>query len=193
MLTVGSRHPLKLELFPFISLFLCVIGVLAFLQNLFVLGDIGEADEAASQPQIFQTALRVDSYPDYIVLHPPSVSLEALFVGLTLDEKTALRQVTERRNRENDAGGLRLSLSSENEENTLKQVFNEVVTINQLSARLRHPYEEYLLFNVYPGGADVFHYLRKLLDAPEYRHLRSGLVTAEPTFNNPASTREAGS
>jgi len=56
MLSVGSSRKPTLELFPFISLFLCVIGVLAFLQNLLVVGDIGASEEEAQQPQIFQTA-----------------------------------------------------------------------------------------------------------------------------------------
>jgi len=60
LLSVGSSRNLTLELFPFISLFLCVIGVLAFLQNLLVMGEIGASEEDAIQPQIFQTPYRID-------------------------------------------------------------------------------------------------------------------------------------
>lgn len=179
MITVGSRQSLKLELFPFISLFLCVIGVLAFLQNLFVLGDIGESEEEASQPQIFHTPFRIDCYPDRIVLHPPTVALDSLIAKLTLDEKTALEQVLQRRQLESDAGGHVLSLITDFDVGALERLLNEVVTINQLSANERYPYEEYLLFDIHTGGSDVFHYLRLVLDAPEYRHLRSGLAIAE--------------
>ncbi|MBX2826345.1 MAG: hypothetical protein KTR33_16540 [Gammaproteobacteria bacterium] len=178
MVTVGSRHPLKLELFPFISLFLCVIGVLAFLQNLFVLGDIGESEEEASQPQIFHTPFRIDCYPDRIVLHPPSVALDGLINRLTLDEQTALGQILLRREVESDAGGVELGFSAELDVDTLERLLNEIVTINQLSANERYPYEEYLLFDVHSGGSDIFHYLRLVLDAPEYRHLRAGLEIA---------------
>ena len=178
MLTVGSRHPLKLELFPFISLFLCVIGVLAFLQNLFVLGDIGEAEDEANQPQIFHTPFRVECYPDSIVLHPPSVPLDTLTAKLTLDEKTALERILVRRQSEADAGGITLSFYPDFEVETLERYLNEIVTINQLSENERHPYEEYLLFDVHSGGSDVFHYLRIILDSPQYRHLRAGLEIA---------------
>ncbi len=175
MLSVGSRHPLKLELFPFISLFLCVIGVLAFLQNLFVLGDIGEAEEEAKQPQIFHTAYRIESYPDKIVLLPPVIPLDGLIERLTLDEKTALELLLQRREREAELGGLELPFGPEFDEDTLRRTLNEVATLNQLSVTMRYPYEEYLLFTVHSGGSDVYHYLRLLLDSPEYRHLRSGL------------------
>jgi len=179
VLSVGSRHPLKLELFPFISLFLCVIGVLAFLQNLFVLGDIGEAEEEASQPQIFHTAYRIETFADSLLLTPPIAPLDELLERLTLDEKTALNQVLERRDREAEQGGLVLPFNAEFDEETLRQVLNEVVTLNQLSVTMRHPYEEYLLFTVHSGGSDIYHYLRLLLDSPEYRHLRSGLEVVE--------------
>lgn len=179
MLTVGSRHPLKLELFPFISLFLCVIGVLAFLQNLFVLGDIGDSEEEANQPQIFHTPFRVDCFPDRIVLHPPTTALDSLTSRLTLDEKTALEQILLRRQSESDDGGIVLNFYPEFEVEALERLLNEIVTINQLSTNERHPYEEYLLFDIHSGGSDVFHFLRLVLDEPAYRHLRAGLEIAD--------------
>ena len=93
MLSVGSSRKLTLELFPFISLFLCVIGVLAFLQNLLVIGEIGASEEEAVQPQIFQTAFRIDCLPDRLVLYPPENELLPIFESLSIEELAGVRSI----------------------------------------------------------------------------------------------------
>ena len=90
MLAVGTSRRASLDLFPFISLFLCVIGVLAFLQNLLVLGDIGASEEDAQQPQIFQTAYRIEAMSDRLVLHPPETELKEIYKNLNLEELAGL-------------------------------------------------------------------------------------------------------
>lgn len=172
MLTVASSRELRLELFPFISLFLCVIGVLAFLQNLLVIGDIGASEEEALQPQIFQTAYLIECHPDKLVLRAPSDALNTLSDMLTLEQRSGLDIIRDSRNRADNA---ELLFLPEFDEEQLRITLNEVVTINKLSATHRFPYEEYLLFDIRSGGSDAYHYLQRLLDMPEYRRLRSGL------------------
>ncbi len=175
MLTVASSRELRLELFPFISLFLCVIGVLAFLQNLLVMGDIGASEEEASQPQILQTAYRIECYRDKLVLHPPESGLEALEEKLTLEEKAALQGIVQQRTKDTGDQGIVLPITSDFDENSLRRALNEMVTINRLSAIHRYAYEEYVLLDIHSAGSDAYHYLRRLLDEPAYRRLRSGL------------------
>jgi len=172
VLSVGSARDLRLELFPFISLFLCVIGVLAFLQNLLVMGEIGASEEEALQPQIFQTAYTIECYADRLVLHPPAHSLEVLLAALTAEEKYGLDAIEIRRQ---SSAGLTLSFAPEFDEDRLRVALNEIVTVNKLAATHRFPYEEYLLFDIRVGGANAYHYIRSLLDTPQYRHVRSGL------------------
>lgn len=172
MLTVASSRELRLELFPFISLFLCVIGVLAFLQNLLVMGDIGASEEEALQPQIFQTAYLIECHPDKLVLRPPADALETLYGSVTLEQRSGLDIIRDRRE---SVANAELPFLPEFDEDQLRLSLNEVVTINKLSATHRFPYEEYLLFDIRSGGSDAYHYLQRLLDTPEYRHLRSGL------------------
>lgn len=172
MLTVASSRELRLELFPFISLFLCVIGVLAFLQNLLVMGYIGASEEEALQPQIFQTAYLIECHPDKLILRPPSDALDTLFGMLNIEQRSGLDIIRARRANNDTAV---LPFDPEFDEDQLRTSLNEVVTINKLSATHRFPYEEYLLFDIRSGGSDAYHYLQRLLDTPEYRHLRSGL------------------
>lgn len=172
MLSVGSARDLRLELFPFISLFLCVIGVLAFLQNLLVMGEIGASEEEAVQPQIFQTAYVIECHRDQLVLHPPSYSLDTLQTRLSVEEKSGLEFIRIRRQ---NSEGLVLPFAPEFDEQRLRIALNEIVTVNKLSASNRYPYEEYLLFDIRAGGADAYHFIRQLLDEPDYRHIRSGL------------------
>ena len=190
MLSVGSSRELRLELFPFISLFLCVIGVLAFLQNLLVMGDIGASEEEALQPQIFQTAYTIESHPDKLVLHPPAARFDSLYAQLTAEEAAGLDYIVARREA---LSGSELVFAPEFDEEQLRIALNEVVTVNKLSATHRYPYEEYLLFDIRAGGSDAFHYVRRLLDSPEYRRLRSGLdITDFSTAEEAASRRQQG-
>jgi len=178
MLSVGSSRNLTLELFPFISLFLCVIGVLAFLQNLLVMGEIGASEEEAKQPQIFQTSYRIECYPDKIVLHPPDDQFEPLHEMLTLEQKAGLDAIRSRRAKERSGKGMTLTFVPEFQEDYLRIALNEVITLNRLAKANRFAYEEYVLLEIHSGGSDVYHYLVDLLDRPEYRRIRSGLDIA---------------
>lgn len=176
MLSVGSSRKLTLELFPFISLFLCVIGVLAFLQNLLVMGEIGASEEEASQPQIFQTAFRIDCMPDRLVLTPPDNELMPIYETLNLEEQAGIRSIESRRKA--NKNGLEMFFTSEFDDRALLLSLNEISTLNTLATANGLPYEEYLLLNVHSGGSDAYHYLLRLLDQPEYRQIRSGLDVA---------------
>ena len=178
MLSVGSSRKLALELFPFISLFLCVIGVLAFLQNLLVIGEIGASEEDAIQPQIFQTAYRIESYPDRLVLHPPEDALTPFYEKLSLEEQASVDQIVARRTAERKAKGKVLGFGANFDETYLQINLNEIASINRLSKERGFSYEEYILFEIHSGGSDAYHYLLRLLEQPGYSHIRSGLDLA---------------
>lgn len=178
MLSVGSSRNLTLELFPFISLFLCVIGVLAFLQNLLVMGDIGASEEDAIQPQIFQTPYRIETHPDRLVLHPPDDALTPLYEKLSLEEQAGVDQILARRDSERQSKGKVLGFGEDFDEVYLQMALNEIASINRLSKERGFSYEEYVLFEIHSGGSDPYHYLLRLLELPEYIHIRSGLDIA---------------
>lgn len=181
MLAVDTSRKASLDLFPFISLFLCVIGVLAFLQNLLVLGDIGASEEDTRQPQIFQTAYRIEAMNDRIVLHPPDTELEQIYQDLNLEELTGLARVQAKREMDIAAKGRTLLFSPTLDEPSLQLALNEISTLNQLAKEHAIEYEEFVLLSVHSGGSDTYHYLSRLLDVPAFRHIRSGLDIARPT------------
>ena len=189
MLSVGSSRKLTLELFPFISLFLCVIGVLAFLQNLLVIGEIGASEEEASQPQIFQTAFRIDCLPDRIILYPPEHDLLPIFEAVSLEEQAGISSIQARRPSKNDrssdrnSDGFEMVFTVDFDDRPLQLSLNEVSTLNRLAKQYGLPYEEYVLLNVHSGGSDVYHYLIRVLDQPQYRHIRVGLDAAASEDN----------
>lgn len=178
MLSVGSSRKPALELFPFISLFLCVIGVLAFLQNLLVLGDIGATEEEAQQPQIFQTAYRIESMSDRLVLHPPDIDLKEIYRNLNLEELDALNVVQAARTRDIDSNGKTLFFAPSLDEVSLQRALHEISTLNLLAKEHGIEYEEFVLLSIHSGGSDAYHYLTRLLDVPIFRHIRSGLEIA---------------
>ncbi len=175
MLSVGSSRKPTLELFPFISLFLCVIGVLAFLQNLLVVGDIGASEEEVQQPQIFQTAYRIECMLDRIVLHPPDVDLQKIYAKLNLEELAGLRAIQAGRNFDKDSEGLTLMFEPSFNELALQIALNEISTLNLLAKEHGIEYEEFVLLNVHSGGSDTYHSISRLLDIPNFRHIRTGL------------------
>ena len=177
MLSVGSSRKLTLELFPFISLFLCVIGVLAFLQNLLVIGEIGASEEEASQPQIFQTAFRIDCLPDRIILYPPENDLLTVFETLSLEEKAGISSIQSRRPQKGSGNnsGIEMVFTVDFDDRLLQLSLNEISTLNRLAKQYGLPYEEYVLLNVHSGGSNIYHYLTRTLDQPQFRHIRVGL------------------
>lgn len=175
MLAVGSSRKPALELFPFISLFLCVIGVLAFLQNLLVIGDIGATEEDALQPQIFQTAYRIEAMSDRIVLHPPETNLSEIYSNLNLEELAGLNSVQTNRTRSTESNGKTLLFEPSFDELSLQLALNEVSSLNLLAKEYGIEYEEFVLLSVHSGGSDTYHYLSRILDVPTFRHIRSGL------------------
>ena len=182
MIDSRARHELKLELFPFISLFLCVIGVLAFLQNLMVMGEIGSTEEAeAEQAQIFQTPYRVDVYPGNILLSPPVSDLSERLPDLALDERAGLDAIERGRNTILTIGGFNLDLTMEDNQGVLGVLFNEIVTVNRLAESRGYPYEEYVLLVVHPGSTDTYHTLRAMMEQAEFRYLRVGLDIGDGT------------
>lgn len=178
MLSVGTSRRASLDLFPFISLFLCVIGVLAFLQNLLVLGDIGASEEDSRQAQIFQTAYRIEALSDRIVLHPPDTELNKIYQQLNLEELAGLDRVQAARAVDRAANGRTLLLAPSLDEVTLLQKLSEISTLNQLAKEHTIEYEEFVLLSIHSGGSDTYHFLRRLLDLPQFRHIRSGLEIA---------------
>ena len=178
MLAVGTSRRAGLDLFPFISLFLCVIGVLAFLQNLLVLGDIGASEEDTRQAQIFQTAYRIEAMSDRIVLHPPNTELQKIYERLNLEELTGLESVQAERASAIASKGRTLLLVPELDEPALLQALGEISILNQLAKEHAIEYEEFVLLSIHSGGSDTYHFLRRLLDLPAFRHIRSGLEIA---------------
>ena len=178
MLTVGTSRKASLDLFPFISLFLCVIGVLAFLQNLLVLGDIGASEEDTLQPQIFQTAYRIETASDRIVLHPPEVDLKEIYRKLNLEELASLDRVQANRALDIASKGKTLPFAPTFDELSLQQALNEISTLNLLAKEHGIEYEEFILFSIHSGGGDTYHSLSRLLDTPSLKHIRSGLELA---------------
>jgi len=179
VLAVGTSRKPALDLFPFISLFLCVIGVLAFLQNLLVLGDIGASEEDALQPQIFQTAYRIEAMSDRLVLHPPEVELKEIYKTLNLEELAGLDRVQRARAIDIASSGRTLFLEPTFNELSLQLALHEISTINLLAKEHGIEYEEFILLSIHSGGSDVYHFLNRVLDIPSFRHIRTGLEIAK--------------
>lgn len=177
MINYRERHNLTLELFPFISLFLCVIGVLSFLQNLLVVGQAGDAEKEAIQRQIFQTAFTFVCQHDRLVIMPPADRLEPLLEAVTVDEQFGLEQIRGARDIMRSQDGLTLKLTDDFNVDALARVLGSINTVNHLAELVGHSYEEYVLFDVRPGGSNLFHYVRQLLETAELQQVRYGLTS----------------
>jgi len=161
-------NSLTVDLFPFLSILICLVGVLAFLQILMsvtgsrkieLVGDVGEGYKAAYQIFCFQ---------DGIIAVPP---VERLY---QLERKTAERwrqDVNEIRRERNDDRAYMTGLGKNyddamiktNDEN-LSNLLDEIDFVNGIARETGFQYEEFLLFGIYPDGGRSYHKIRDFIN-----------------------------
>ncbi|MEN8216220.1 MAG: hypothetical protein ABFS56_07555 [Pseudomonadota bacterium] len=162
---------MDVSLFPFLSIFLCVMGVLSFLnilnstvvpRKLVMTGEVGQG---------YKVAYQIFCLPDGIVVVPPIKRLAAL------RQAVAVEEILQKRRHQRT-----LSLIEPTEE-TITQIFREIQLLNSHARQANFLYEEFVLFGVYPGGADVYHKIRKIIfEHEELLGIRIGLEALDANW-----------
>lgn len=171
-----------IDLFPFLSVMLCVVGVLAFLQILMSSG-IGAGSllpgQIRSGPRV---AYQILCQPNGAVLLPPmgSEGAKALrLIGRAEKDKVLAELEPERCRRLSEVHRQQQKPGALSEANRL-QILRELQSVNRAARRHGLRYEEFLFFVVYPGGGAEYHAFRNLLDRPEFLDVPFGLLPVPP-------------
>lgn len=156
---------LEISLFPFLSIFLCVMGVLSFLnllnsammpRKLVMTGEVAQG---------YKVAYQIFCQPDGFIAVPPIKRLAALN-----SRDDTIQDILQKRRLQQG-----LSLISPTEENITK-IFQEIQWLNNHARQNDFLYEEFVLFGIYPDSSKIYHEIRRILDKhPELLGISIGL------------------
>ena len=174
------------DLFPFLSIFLCIMGVLAFLQILMATMDQRKIDLVGDLSQGWEVAYKVFCLPDGVIVVPPVAGLEALHEATPEAVHPKLEKIIERRRATRillaDSTGTLPPAIEVPEAEALETLLDEILWLNQRARQTGHLYEEDVLFGIYPGGGTAYHAFREVLDTPKYVGLRVGLEALDTNW-----------
>lgn len=171
-----------IDLFPFLSVMLCVVGVLAFLQILMSSG-IGQGKRLPGQVHAgSRVGYQVLCKPEGIVLLPPATDegIQGLRVIGRTEKKAVFLNLRQQRCQELADVRRKNQAPSVVGEPKLLTTLEEIQLVNRAAQRHGLQYEEFLLFVIYPGGGAQYHSIRSLLDRPEFRNIPFGLLSVGP-------------
>ncbi len=167
-----------LDLFPFLSIFLCIMGILAFLETLMATAS-GKASKIEIKPGKFlqqATPYQIFCLPDGLVILPPVSEIKALAATLkSPKDRQRVTAIAEKRDKvlagynphERHKGRL---LSDEE----ISALLEEMVEINNIAKNNDSLYEETLLFGIYPAGSAHFHNFRRVMYDTRFEGLKKG-------------------
>lgn len=160
------RRPARtiISLFPFLSLFLCVLGIMSFFQVLLSLSLREEALQGHSLGDAGDM-LRILCTPDSLVVEPPPRVAAAQFTDAALSGLAARL-----------AARARVDLDSL--EDGLEPFLAASVVLNKTAEIRQRGLEIFVLLGVTPNSAACVHRVSELLDRGSFRTLRRGLQIA---------------
>lgn len=163
-----------LDLFPFLSIFLCVMGVLSFLnlvgaaagpRTVLLNGDAALGHKSAYR--ILCTGVGLIALPPVARLPAGDPVLDAIR-DARLARRAALGAVVDP------------ARTEPAEPDAMLAILTEVDRVNRLSAAAGLDYREFLLFGIYPGGAGTYHAFRRLRDDHPDLNVAVGLEPLDP-------------
>ena len=170
----ASRHArylpnqkLEISLFPFLSIFLCVMGVLSFINVLSSFSAPQKIEMSAKLEQGYKVAYQVFNLPDGIISVPPTKHLRSLQKALDEDGKAIIEEIIRQRELhmkqlESHSGPINQAAREPDIENIL-EILHNIRTINELALKANYLYEEFLLFGIYPNGGQAYQKFRDVM------------------------------
>ena len=165
---------LEISLFPFLSIFLCVMGVLSFLnllnsalmpRKLVMTGEVAQG---------YKVAYQIFCQADGFIAVPPIKRLAELNSN-SRDE--TIQNILQKRRQQQ-----KFSLLVPTEQNITK-IFQEIQWLNDYARQNNFLYEEFVLFGIYPDSGEIYHKIRNILDKhPELLGVNMGLEALDSNW-----------
>lgn len=180
------QEKLEISLFPFLSIFLCVMGVLSFINILSSVSAPQKIQMTMELEQGYKTAFQIFTLPDGVIVLPPVSRLEQLQKMVDDEQKAELAFIILSRQRLID----QVMASQANPANSARppntdQILMwmyEIRKINEMALQANFLYEEFVLFGVYPNGGQAYQKVRDVMsNSPDAQSISVGL---EPLDSN---------
>ncbi len=162
-----QQEKLEISLFPFLSIFLCVMGVLSFINVLNSFSAPQKIELTAQLEQGYKVAYQIFSLPDGIISVPPVMYLDKLRDTVDQHDQLVIADILQRRQRamyrlENHTGPI-MSLTTEPDIDDILQAMHDIRTLNEIALKANYLYEEFLLFGIYPNGSQAYQKIRDVM------------------------------
>ena len=188
----NQQEKLEVSLFPFLSIFLCVMGVLSFINVLSSFSTPQKIELTAQLETGYKVAFQVFSLPDGIISVPPTKHLDKLKQAIIkspnvdndnieIIEIIARQREAAMARLKNHTGSIMNAAIEPNVDDILDSI-RDMRTLNELALKTNYLYEEFLLFGIYPNGGQAYQKIRDVMTLTQ--DSRAISVGLEPLDSN---------
>ncbi|PWQ92392.1 hypothetical protein [Leucothrix pacifica] len=161
------QEKLEISLFPFLSIFLCVMGVLSFINILSSVSAPQKIQLTMELEQGYKVAFQIFTLPDGMIVLPPVNRLQELQKVVSDQDKAELAFIILNRQRLIDQvmasqANPANSARAPDTEDVLEWMY-EIRKINEMALQANFLYEEFVLFGVYPNGGQAYQKVRSVM------------------------------
>jgi len=190
------QEKLEISLFPFLSIFLCVMGVLSFINILSSVSTPQKIELTMELEQGYKVAFQVFTMPDGVISVPPIKRLLELQQVVNEESRSLLAMIILRRQRVIDevkysqANPTLVARSPDIEDISLW--LYEIRMINEMALRENFLYEEFVLFGIYPNGGEAYQKVRNVMSrSADARSISVGLEPLDANWSLSLHNQEA--
>ncbi len=182
----NQGEKLEISLFPFLSIFLCVMGVLSFINVLNSFSTPQKIELTAQLEQGYKVAYQIFSLPDGIISVPPTKHLLKLKTEVDESDALVIEDILDRRSQsmqrlESHQGSV-MNLALQPDMDSILETMLDIRTLNEIALKANYLYEEFLLFGIYPNGGSAYQKIRDIMSfTPDATSISVGL---EPLDSN---------
>lgn len=181
-----QEQKLEISLFPFLSIFLCVMGVLSFINVLSSFSAPQKIELTAQLEQGYKVAYQIFSLPDGIISVPPTKHLKELQNAVDDANKETIEEIIRHREYvikllETHQGSI-MNAAVEPNVDDLLEVLRDIRTLNEIALQANYLYEEFILFGIYPNGGQAYQKIRDVMAFSQ--DARSISIGLEPLDSN---------
>ncbi len=177
---------LEISLFPFLSIFLCVMGVLSFINVLSSFSAPQKIELTAQLETGYKIAYQIFSLPDGIISVPPTKHLRKLQAAVDDIDKEIIDVIIQQREQlieilKAHTGSI-MNAAIEPDVDDILDALHDIRTLNEIALKNNYLYEEFILFGIYPNGSQAYQKIRDVMAlTPDSSAISIGL---EPLDSN---------
>ena len=182
------QEKLEISLFPFLSIFLGVMGVLSFINILSSVSTPQKIELTMELEQGYKVAFQIFTLPDGVISVPPINRLVELQQVVDDESRSLLAMIILRRQRMIDEvryaqADPTLVARPPNVEDISLWLY-EIRQINEMALRVNFLYEEFVLFGIYPNGGEAYQKVRSVMSrSADARSISIGLEPLDANWS----------